>query len=174
MSHKQSAFRSPWVIGILLLLLAVLAKNIYTIYMAQDNFPGLVVENAYERGKDLHENIRKRQAEKPDWNTQVDFSGAREFMGDLKIPAYNKDVRLDYYVTDPQGTPVEPQRVTFFAYRNSDARKDFSVEMTKVAAGHYQAQVSFPLKGLWDSIISATTGVSNIEHNTAQTIFAEE
>jgi nitrogen fixation protein FixH len=174
MSNKQSAFRSPWVIGWLVLLLAVLAMNITMVYFSQDKFSGLVVDDAYERGKDLHENIRKRQAEKPKWKTQVEFAGAINYMGDLKIPAYNKPVKLDYVVTDQQGAPVEPQSVTFYAYRNSDAKQDFSVEMTRVESGHYQAEITFPLKGVWDTYVTATTGVGNIEHNTVQNIFVEE
>ena len=69
MSNKQSAFRSPWVIGWLVLLLSVLAINFTFVILAVKKPPGLVVDDAYERGKDLHENIRKRQAEKPKWKT---------------------------------------------------------------------------------------------------------
>ena len=174
MSNKQSAFRSPWVIGWLVLLLAVLAMNLTMVYFSQDEFSGLVVDDAYERGKDYHDNILKRMAEKPKWKTQVEFAGAKKFMGDLKIPAYNKPVKLDYKVADEQGEPVEPHSVTFYAYRNSDASQDFSVAMTKVESGHYQAEITFPLKGVWDTYVTATTGVGNIEHNTAQIIFAEE
>ena len=174
MSNKQSAFRSPWVIGWLVLLLSVLAINFTFVTLAVKKPPALVVDDAYERGKDLHENIRKRKAEKPKWKTQVEFAGAKSFMGDLTIPAFNKPVKLDYRVTDQQGAPVEPHSVTFYAYRNSDAKQDFSVEMTKVESGHYQADITFPLKGVWDTYVTATTGVGNIEHNTAQNIFAKE
>ena len=174
MSNKQSAFRSPWVIGWLALLLTVLAINITFVTLAVKTPPGLVVDDAYERGKYLHDNIRKRDAEKPKWNTQVEFAGAKKYMGDLKIPAYNKPVKLDYKVSDQQGEAVEPHSVTFYAYRNSDIKQDFSVAMTKVDAGHYQAEISFPLKGVWDTYVTATTGVGTIEHNTAQIIFAEE
>ena len=174
MSNQQSAFRSPWVIGVIVMLLIVVVTIIIRIYIAIDTFPGLVVDDAYERGKYLQENIRKRDAEKPKWNTQVKFAGAKNFMGDLKIPAYNKPVKLDYKVTDEQGEPVEPHSVTFYAYRNSDAKQDFSVVMTKVEPGHYQAEITFPLKGVWDTYVAATTGVGNIEHNTVQNIFAEE
>jgi nitrogen fixation protein FixH len=174
MSNKQSAFRSPWVIGWIVMLLIVVVTIIIRIYLAIDSFPGVVVVDAYERGKDLHENIRKREAEKPKWKTQVEFAGAKNFMGDLKIPAYNKLVKLDYKVRDQQGKPVEPHSVTFYAYRNSDIKQDFSVAMTKVESGHYQAEITFPLKGVWDTYVSATTGIGTIEHNTAQIIFAEE
>jgi len=174
MSNKQSAFRSPWVIGWLVLLLTVLAMNITMVYFSQDGFSGLVVDDAYERGKDYHENMRKRIEERPKWNTRVEFAGAKNFMGDLKVHAFNKPVKLDYVVTDQQGSPVEPHSVTFYAYRNSDASQDFSMQMSRIEAGHYQAEISFPLKGVWDTYITATTGDGNIEHNTAQNIFAEE
>ena len=174
MSNKQSAFRSPWVIGGIVMLLIVVVTIIARIYLAIDSFPGLVVDDAYEHGKDLHENIRKRSAERPKWNTQVEFAGAKKSMGDLMIRAYNKPVELDYRVTDQLGEPVEPHRVTFYAYRNSDVKQDFSVAMKRVAPGHYQAQITFPLKGVWDTYVTATTGVGNIEHNTVQNIFAEE
>ncbi len=174
MSNKQSAFRSPWVIGWLVLLLTVLAMNITMVYFSQDEFSGLVVDDAYERGKDYHENLRKRTEERPKWSTRVEFAGAKNYMGDLKVAAFNKPVKLDYVVADQQGAPVVPHSVTFYAYRNSDASQDFSVEMTQAEPGHYQADISFPLKGVWDTYVTATTGVGNIEHNTAQKVFAEE
>ena len=174
MTNKQSAFRSPWFIGWMLLLLVVLAMNITMIYFSQHNFSGLVRDDAYERGKDLHENIRRREASRPKWNTRAEFAGAQNFMGDLKVPAYNSTARLDYHVNNQQGVAVEPQSVTFHAYRNSDASKDFSVAMQRIAPGHYQADISFPLKGAWDTYITATAGGGKIEHNTAQKVFAEE
>ncbi|MEN8214060.1 MAG: FixH family protein [Pseudomonadota bacterium] len=174
MSNKQPAYRSPWFIGWMVLLLAVLAMNITMIYFSQDEFSGLVVEDSYERGKDLHENMRKRMAEKPKWNTKAEFAGAKNFMGDLKVPASNQPVQLDFRVTDQQGAPVEPHNVTFYAYRNSDSSQDFSMAMNRVEPGHYQAQINFPLKGVWDTYITATTGADDIEHNTAQRVFAEE
>ena len=174
MSNKQSDFRNPWVIGGIVMLLIVVVTIIARIYLAIDSFPGLVVDDAYEHGKDLHENIRKRSAERPKWNTQVDFAGAKKSMGDLMIRAYNKPVELDYRVTNQMGEPVEPHSVTFYAYRNSDIKQDFSVAMTKVDTGHYQAEISFPLKGVWDTYVTATSGEGTIEHNTAQIIFAEE
>ena len=56
-------------------------------------------------------------------------------------------------MVDKAGVPVTSEQVRFFAYRPSDARRDFSVPMVPEAPGRYRAEVGFPLKGVWDVLV---------------------
>jgi hypothetical protein len=48
--------------------------------------------------------------------------------------------------------------VTYFAYRPSDAERDFSVPMIEEARGRYTAEVMFPLAGVWDTVAVVREG----------------
>ncbi|MES9897932.1 MAG: FixH family protein [Sedimenticola sp.] len=149
MSEKQSPWRSPWIIGWMSMLVIFVAANIVMIYLAIDDGPGLVVDDYYERGQDYEENMLKRQARDPGWKMKVI---APEFV-DIGKPAL-----FSYKVTDKEGNPVTPDSVTFYVYRPADKDLDFSVPMKQVEVGLYQAEVSFPLLGVWDILVSNKVG----------------
>jgi nitrogen fixation protein FixH len=155
MTKKQSAWRSPWVIGWILMVVIFFTMNMIMIYLAQDNNPGLVVEDFYDRGQDYEQNMLKRQARNPGWQMKIDLP--------KKIDVDEK-VTCRFSVKDKEGKPVAPDAVTFFAYRPSDAKQDFSHPMEMVEPGVYQAEVSFPLLGAWDVLVSAQNGED--EYNT--------
>jgi nitrogen fixation protein FixH len=159
MSDKKSAWRSPWVIAWIAMLVVFFTMNVVMIYLAQSNNPGLVVEDFYERGQDYEKNMLKRQARNPGWQMEVDLP---------KKIAVDEAVICRFKVTDKEGSPVDPTEVIFYAYRPSDAKRDFSVPMQKVGPGLYQAEVSFPLKGAWDALVSAKQGKD--EYNTPKRI----
>ncbi len=159
MTDKKSAWQSPWVIAWVAMVVIFFTMNVIMIYLAQTNNPGLVVEDFYERGQDYEKNMLKRQARNPGWQTKVDLP--RKF-------GVNEAVKCRFSVNDRNGEPVDPTGVTFYAYRPSDARQDFSVPMTKVETGIYEAEVSFPLKGAWDILVSARNGED--EYNTPKRI----
>jgi len=65
--EKQLWYKSPWLIGWLLLVVIVLAVNAYMITQSINNFPGLVVDDFYERGQDYEENINKKLENNNKW-----------------------------------------------------------------------------------------------------------
>jgi len=70
-SAKQSAWRSPWVIGWVAIVLTVLAVNSFMIFLAVNVNPGLVVDDYYERGQRYEENMMARMARDPGWIMNV-------------------------------------------------------------------------------------------------------
>jgi nitrogen fixation protein FixH len=149
MTDKQSAWRSPWVIAWVLMVVIFFSMNMVMIYLASGNNPGLVVEDFYDRGQDYEKNMLKRQARDPKWKMKV------------KLPAkieIGQPVVCRFSVTDKEGAPVNRDDVTFYAYRPSDAKQDFFVPMQSVGPGIYEATVSFPLKGVWDTLVGIRNG----------------
>ncbi|MEN8180486.1 MAG: FixH family protein, partial [Pseudomonadota bacterium] len=104
-------------------------------------------------------NLRKRQARDPGWKMRIQLPRKIEV---------DQPVICRFKVTDKSGQPVQPDSITFYAYRPSDKTADFSTLMKEVEPGIYEAEVSFPLLGAWDSLVSVKKGED--EFNTPKRI----
>jgi len=149
MTEKKTAWRSPWVIAWVALVLVVVGANALMIYLSIGANPGLVVDDYYDRGQQYEKDMLKRLARDPGWSMKI---YPPQHVG-VEEPA-----RFRFGVRDREGNPVTPDEVTFFAYRPSNQRDDFSRPMNEVAPGSYEVAVSFPLKGVWDLLVSARRG----------------
>ncbi|MES9832875.1 MAG: FixH family protein [Candidatus Thiodiazotropha sp. LLP2] len=149
MTDKKSAWRSPWVIAWVAMVVIFFTMNMIMIYLAVDNNPGLVVDDFYDRGQDYEKNMLKRKARDPQWKMKVKLPSKIEI---------GQPVLSQFTVSDKEGSPIDRDEVIFHAYRPSDADQDFSVPMQRVGPGKYEATVSFPLKGAWDTLVSIRNG----------------
>jgi nitrogen fixation protein FixH len=149
MADKNSPWRNPWVIGWISMVVIFITMNMIMIYMATNNNPGLVVDDFYKRGQDYEKNMLKRQARDPGWQMRIQLPKKIEF---------DEPVICRFRVADKAGQPVQPDSVTFYAYRPSDKAADFSSQMRMVEPGLYEAEVRFPLLGAWDTLVSAKQG----------------
>ncbi|MBK5931815.1 FixH family protein [Halochromatium salexigens] len=144
----NSAWGSPWVIGWVGLILVVLAVNATMIVLAFATNPGLVIDDYYERGRTVERTMTTRRAEAPGWTMSLD------------TPAdvtKGRATTVRFHVVDAVGQPVRPERVTYYAYRPSDASADFSRPMIEEAPGRYAVEVRFAMAGLWDTLVAAET-----------------
>jgi nitrogen fixation protein FixH len=157
-----SAWRSPWVISWVALIVAVLAVNLTMVYFAIATNPGLVVSDYYERGQHYEHSMLSRLKHNPGWVLHDDMPP--------DIKAGERTV-VRFFLVDKAGQPVEPEGVTFHAYRPSDASRDFSVPMKEEGKGRYVAEVRFPLIGVWDTLFSVTTGKD--EYNEGKRVSVE-
>jgi len=146
--RTNSAWRSPWFIGWVGLIVVVLGVNVTMIVLAFVTNPGLVIDDYYERGRDVERTLATRRAEAPGWTMSLDTPA------DV---AKNSATTVRFYVVDSAGQPVRPDRVTYYAYRPSDSSADFSAPMIEEAPGRYAAEVTFSISGLWDTLVAAET-----------------
>jgi nitrogen fixation protein FixH len=144
----SSAWKSPWVLAWVGLLVVVLCVNITMVVLAFVTNPGLIRSDYYERGRDIEQTIATRLAEGPDWAMQIDTPA------DVTV---GEPTTVRFFVVDNVGQPVTPDRVTYYAYRSSDAGQDFSVPMIAGGPGRFEADVVFSLPGIWDSVVSIET-----------------
>ena len=156
---KTPAWKSPWVIGWVTLVLVVLGVNIAMVYLAMETNPGLVVEDYYERGQDYEKTMFSKRAKDPGWHMRIDLP--KRLIAGNHIP-------VNFSIVDKAGVPVVPDSVTFYAYRPSDADRDFSLPMEQQAKGLYSVKAQFVLKGIWDILVSARVGEE--EYNVGQRI----
>jgi nitrogen fixation protein FixH len=117
------------------------------------------VEDYYERGQDYERTMVSRLARDPGWLMNLDVP---------ETIAAGEIHRLHFVLVDKAGQPVVPDRVTLFAYRPSDASRDFSLDMEPEGEGRYKAEISFPLIGVWDLLVSVRAGAD--EYNLGERI----
>lgn len=139
------AWRSPWVMGWIGLVVAVLAVNATMVYFAITTNPGLVVDNYYDRGQDYERTMLTKLSRDPGWEMKADIPA--------DIRAGEKAV-VRLFLVDRAGQPVTPDSVELYAYRPSDKARDFSQPMVAEGRGRYAADVSFPLIGVWDTLVA--------------------
>jgi len=165
---EQHWYKSPWLIGWLFLIVTVLAVNGYMIMQSINNFPGLVVDDFYERGQDYEENINKKLENNNKWVPEFTLS-------DFTL---NEQASVLFRISDKQGQPAVVEKITLFAYRPSNSKKDFSLPMTlsadKSSADKkiYQANITFETKGKWDLLASVI--IDGIEVNYAKSISVKD
>lgn len=140
-----SAWRSPWVIGWVSLVVAVLVVNGTMIYLAFATNPGLVNDDFYERGQHYEETLISKRMIDPGWTIRSDIPDGI---------AVNEETMIRVVLVDKAGQPVSPDKVTFYAYRPSDKAADFSRPMEPEDTGRFAVKTSFPLYGYWDTLIA--------------------
>lgn len=156
MSKSGSLFRNPTLLVWGGLLLAFFIANVVFIYLAQNSNPGLVVDNYYERGQDYEKNMLKRMANAPDWQLNVTAPAALHA---------GRPGLFELSATSASQPVLNPDKVTVFAYRPTDAKFDFATPMQELNAGIFRAEVSFPLPGNWDLLL--TVEKDGVEHSEA-------
>lgn len=144
-----SAWRSPWVIGWIALIVVVLAVNAVMIFLAFATSPGLVRADYYEGGREVERTIATRLEEGPGWTMKIDTP--RDVQAD-------RSTVVRFVLVDKAGQPATPDAVVYYAYRPSDADLDFSLPMVEEAPGRYAVDVTFPLAGIWDTLVAARAG----------------
>lgn len=141
--HNKEAFRNPWVLGWITAIVLVILVNVGFIVTAVVTNPGLVDENYYQKGRDLEAEIvsLRKAYQRLGWKMALQA----EHQPVLGLP-----VRYTFKVVDREGKPVDGEHAVISAYRPSDASADFHQEMQRIAPGLYSAELTFPLKGIWD------------------------
>ncbi|RTZ72625.1 MAG: nitrogen fixation protein FixH [Gammaproteobacteria bacterium] len=143
--ENKEAFRNPWVLGWIAAITLVLLVNVAFIVTAIVTNPGLVDKNYYEKGRDLEREFITLQETRNRLGWQMKLEA-------VSRPVIDQPARYTFSVVDKAGVPVDGDHAVLRAYRPSDAASDFEMEMQEIAPGIYSAELTFPLKGIWDLI----------------------
>ncbi len=153
---SKQAFRNPWVLAWIAGILLVLAVNAGFIVTAIVTNPGLVDKDYYEKGKTQEQNFFKQQEARNRLGWQMKLDAVRK-------PVMGQSARYSFSIVDTKGLPIDGDKAVINAYRPSDVHADFSTEMQKVAPGIYTAELTFPLKGIWDISAVLTKGEDSLK-----------
>ena len=153
---NKKAMRNPWVIGWLAAVLLVLIVNAGFIITAINTNPGLVDIDYYEKGKDHEQNFLKKVETRNQLGWQLNLQLPGRILMNSMSPYYLN-------VVDNTGSPLTDAKAELIAYRPSDANADFTIALDEKTSGLYQANVSFPLKGVWDLTARVTQGDNSLD-----------
>ena len=158
--------RNPWMIALLSLIVIVVIVNITFITLAITTNPGLVTDDYYEKGLHFEETVIKRATarEALGWSYSVDFPVQ---------PVINQSHTYRFTIVDKAGVPLSNADAIIKAYRPSDANADFSVAMNEPGPGIYEANVRFPLKGLWDITVLISHGQDDYDFTRRASVVTE-
>lgn len=149
--HNKQAFRNPWVIGWLGILLLVVLVNAAFIITAFMTNPGLVDEDYYEKGKDHERTVQTKIANRARLGWQIDLKTAAQI-------AVNKTTTIHVDLKSRDGELIAADAITLSAYRPSDVSADFNQPMENLAPGRFVTTIKFPLKGVWDIRATVRSG----------------
>lgn len=153
---NKQAFRNPWVLGWLGLLLLVVLINVVFIVTAFNTTPGLVDKNYYEKGRDVEKNFLKKQQAKNRLGWEINLTMPDEvYVGQATNFSIN--------VSDATGMPLRGANARLQAYRPSDADADYISAMEVVTDGVFQSRLTLPLKGIWDIKVVIQQGEEELE-----------
>ena len=152
---NKSAWRNPWVLGWIAMVVLVFAINAFMVGQAFTTAPGLVNEQYYERGENYHETVARRQ--------QVEALGWEVTITHPERIRFRENNAYHLVAVDAAGTPLRADQVVLHAYRPSDQRADFNLPFVEEEPGRYRVDVDYPLKGMWDVVIQLTQGEHNYE-----------
>lgn len=153
---SKRAMRNPWVLGWMALVLVVLGVNTLFITTAVITSPGLVDKDYYEKGRYHEENLLKKREARNALGWQYNLQVAE------KIPM-NAGSPVRFSAVDRTGLPLRDAVIVVTAYRPSDASADFSATMVESMPGMYEANMQFPLKGIWDLILKVQSAEDELE-----------
>jgi nitrogen fixation protein FixH len=153
---SKQAFRNPWVLGWLGLLITVVLINVVFIVTAFKTSPGLVDSDYYAKGRDVEKNfLKKKQAQnRLGWELHLTLPD-EVYVG--------KETSFSINVVDATGMPLHGASAHLQAYRPSDANADYNTEMKKLSDGVFQSRLSLPLKGIWDIKVVVKRGEDELE-----------
>jgi len=144
------AWKNPFVVGWMVILLVVLAVNFFMVSMAIVTNPGLVVDDFYEQGKRMDVILaEQRRMEKLGWTLDIDMPDLYE----------GKTESVTLTVLDGNDKPFNVDTAVLYFYRPSDRNLDGSVEfITTGKLGEYKQDFMLPVKGKWDLIMEVNLG----------------
>jgi len=158
----MSVQKSPVMMLMLVLFIALVGATVWRIITALETHPGMVVADAYETGQRYGKTLENR-------NKLVEQGWKLELALPEKITHGVKQVYRA--VSTKQDKRLNKADATAYFYRPLEMKHDFSMPMSNTDDGAYQLEVILPLKGRWDLLVEISKG-DFLQQNSAR-MFAQ-
>jgi len=144
------AWKNPFVIGWVVILMVVLTVNFFMVSMAIVTSPGLTIPDYYEKGKNMSAILAKRKRmEELGWQFQID-------MPDLTA---GKQQTVTVTVLDKEQRAFNVDTAVLYYYRPSDQNYDGELKLASTGSiGEYKGDIILPLKGKYELVMEITKG----------------
>jgi len=141
----------PWYFVLFFCVLTVIFAG-FT-YIAHVTHPGVVTEEAYEKGLHYNKLIARADAQAQlGWSSVIAIS----------YPVPGK-ARLSLTLKDKEGMPVSQAAVAATMVRPARQSLDFRVELVEQSPGVYAADLNPPVPGLWEVQVGAEKGADSYQ-----------
>lgn len=158
------AWKNPFVISWFAILTVVLSVNFFMVSMAIVTAPGLVIDDFYEKGKNMDKVLAERKRmESIGWQLNID----------LPILSEGKTDMVKLLVLDKENRPLNVDSAILYYYRPSN--RDLDGEQALVATGaegEYQTELVLNTKGKWDIIMEVKQG--ELTYNMGHSIMVQD
>ena len=142
----------PWYIaGFFLALVSILVPMSW---IAIRTNPGVVTDNAYEKGLAYNHAIAEGAKEK-----------ILNWRGDVTVTpdAEAQSIHADFTLTDANGAPLSATEVNLWLARPTDGRFDKKTPMQAAGDGRYIADIPMAAHGLWDARVAVVRESDNYQ-----------
>jgi len=158
------AWKNPFVVAWFVILTIVLAVNFFMVSMAIVTNPGLVIDDFYEKGKNMDAILAERKRmEKLGWQLKID----------LPVLSEGKTDTVTLQVMDKENQPLEVETAVLYYYRPSSRKLDGEQPLAPTGTpGEYQSDFVLNVKGKWDIVMEVTQG--DIRYNVGRSIMVRD
>jgi len=144
------AWKNPFVISWFLILVVVLTVNFFMVSMAIVTNPGLVIDDFYEKGKNMSQSLaNQKRMDEMGWEFQIEMPDLKEGKTDI----------VNLKVLDKEGQALQIDSAVLYYYRPSD--KDLDGEQVLAPTGNigeFSSDFTLNTKGKWDLLLEVKQG----------------
>ena len=158
------AWKNPFVISWFVILIVVVSVNFFMVSMAILTAPGLVIDDFYEKGKNMDQTLAaQKRMDEMGWQLDVDLPELKE----------GKIARVTLMVLDKEGKPLNVDTAVLYYYRPSNRNLDGQQELAPTGAlGEFEAEFVLNTKGKWDLIMEVTQ--DELVYNIGRSIMVQD
>ena len=158
------AWKNPFVVAWFTILLIVLSVNFFMVSMAIVTNPGLVIDDFYEKGKNMDAILAERkQMEELGWELKID----------LPVLSEGKAEKVSLQVLDKEGRAFDVDSAILYYYRPSSKALDGEqVLVNNGVTGYYETEFALNVKGKWDIIVEINKG--DLRYNVGRSIMVKD
>lgn len=160
----SNVWKNPFVIAWLAILTIVLAVNFFMVSMAIVTNPGLVIDDFYEKGKNMDAILAERKRmEELGWKLEID----------MPVLVEGKSDTVQVKILDADGKAMNVESAVLYYYRPSDRKLDGEQALKATGeTGVYSAEFSLSPKGKWDLIMEVVQGENR--YNLGRSIMVQD
>ncbi|HIE40941.1 MAG TPA: nitrogen fixation protein FixH, partial [Thiomicrorhabdus sp.] len=152
------------VISWFVILIVVVCVNFFMVSMAIVTNPGLVIDDFYEKGKNMDQTLAaQKRMDEMGWQLEIDLPDLKE----------GKASKVTLMVLDKEGEPLKIDTAVLYYYRPSDRKLDGEQALISTETlGKFETEFMLNTKGKWDLIMEVTQG--DLVYNIGRSIMVQD
>jgi nitrogen fixation protein FixH len=163
-SQKHKGWRNPWVVGLLVIVIAGVLINMRMLWNVFHHPTRLLDENYSVKGHNQYDaKWVQQQAERSTLGWHASLHSPQRLQNDplavedaIRFILVANPAQLKLELIDRDGKPVQGGQVAINAQWPGDPNFDASLSLHETGSGLYEGNMTFPRSGNWDILIKVT------------------